>query len=101
MSLQLNEQLYNKLKTGKIYDVLVIETHPMYEKYGNKNGYETCIRFFDENGTMTQEEIMNEVCNLKRRTSGGGPITVLNVINVSPVSLSDEELKRYCLQISV
>lgn len=98
MLLQLDEQLYGKLKEGKLYDVRVIEIHPMYEKLGNKDGYERVIRYLDENGTMTKEEIVNEVYNLKRRTAGGSPITVLKVISVSPVSLSDEEMKRYCMQ---
>ena len=84
-----------KLKEGKLYDVRVIETYPMYEKLVGKDGYERIIRYLDEYGTMTQEEIITAVCNLKRTTPGGSPITVLKVIGVSPISLSDKEIRRY------
>lgn len=84
-----------KLKEGKLYDVRVIETYPMYEKLAGKDGYERIIRYLDENGTMTQEEIIKAVCNLKRTTPGGSPIMVLKVIDVSPISLSAKEISRY------
>jgi len=68
------------------------------ENAGIKDGYENIVRFLDEDGVLTQEEIINKVCNLKRRTVGGSPITVLKALDVTPVSLSDEEMKRYCRQ---
>ena len=95
--MKLDEQLYCKLKTGKFYDVHTIETFPMYMNHSKNGRYKNVIRYFDECGIMTQEDISKAVYGLQRTAGSGSLITVLKVTDICPITLSDKELKAYCM----
>lgn len=87
------------LKTGKIYIVRTKDsfTVTVPARFLRKSTTQTVkdthrFYYFDESGNKSHSDIQSAISNLHRQTTGGSPLVLEEIMSMTELHLTDEEI---------